>query len=515
MQPQDLGIGRLFESVRDAIVVAEANSGQIILWNQAATEIFGYSRAEAFKLRVEALVPAYLKERHRSGMLRYLETGHGHYIDSHAVLDLPALRKTGEEIRIEMTLSPISPVHGSGSEGRFVLAIIRDVTERKRIEEALRESEEQFRALIQNALDLVTVTEADGTIRYISPSAKRVLGYLPEEMIGTNTADYVHPDDVEKAFGEFAEALAKPGVHSVAVETRFLHKDGSWRWLEGIANNMLNDPITRGVVFNSRDVTDRKQAERDLSQRASELAIANAELEQFAYSISHDLQAPLRSTISFSQILLEDYADELDEEGKDYLGRVVAAGQRMSQMMEGLLTLSRLMSVGMRRETVSLRALAESIVQGLQQSAPERSVKFAMDGNLMVEGDRRLLKTLLENLMANAWKFTLKQPRARIELGTFEQGGVAAYFVRDNGVGFDMNYAGKLFGVFQRLHGADEFEGMGLGLAAVARIVRRHGGQVWAEGEVGRGATIYFTLQHGAGSELNTGQGAKNERLEL
>jgi PAS domain S-box-containing protein len=516
VQPKDLGIGRLFESVRDAIVVSEANSGEIVLWNPVATEIFGYSRAEAFELRVEALVPDYLKARHRAGISRYLETGQGPYIDSRAELVLPALRKTGEEIRIEMTLSSISPVHDSGYEGSFVLAIIRDVTERKRMEEALRESEAQFRALIQNALDLVMVTEADGTIRYISPSAKRVLGYLPEELIGTNTADYIHPDDVEKAFGEFAEALSKPGVHSVAVETRVRHKDGSWRWLEGIANNMLNDRTTRGVVFNHRDVTDRKQAESDLAQRAAELAIANAELEQFAYSVSHDLQAPLRSTISFSQILLEDYADELDEEGKDYLDRVAAAGRRMAQMMEGLLSLSRLMSVEMRRETVNLRALAESIAQGLKQSAPERTVEFAMDGNLVVEGDLRLLRTLLGNLMGNAWKFTSKQPRARIELGTLEHGGVAAYFVRDNGVGFDMTYADKLFGVFQRLHGADEFEGMGVGLATVARIVRRHGGRVWAEGEVGRGATIYFTLRHGAaGLELNAGQGTKNERSEL
>jgi len=515
VQPQDLGIGKLFQSVRDAIVVAEANTEQIVLWNPAATEIFGYSHAEAFKLRVEALVPAYLRAQHRTGLVRYRETGHGPYIDSRTVLELPALRKTGEEIRIEMTLSPISPVQDSGCEGRFVLAIIRDVTERKRTEEALRESEGQFRTLIQNALDLVMVTEADSTIRYISPSSKRVLGYLPEEMIGTNTADYVHPDDLEKAFGEFAEALAEPGVHSVAVETRVRHKDGSWRWLEGIANNMLNDPDTRGVVFNHRDITDRKQAEGDLAQRAAELAIANAELEQFAYSISHDLRAPLRSTISFSQILLEDYADELDEVGKDYLNRVAAAGQQMVQMMEGLLSLSRLMSVEVRRETVNLRALAESITQGLKQRAPERDVDFAMDGDLVVEGDLWLLRTLLENLLDNAWKFTLKQPRARIELGTLEHGSVVTYFVRDNGAGFDMTYADKLFGVFQRLHGADEFEGMGLGLARVARIVRRHGGRVWAEGEVGRGATIYFTLHRGAaGSKSNADQGAKNERSE-
>ncbi len=494
VRPRDVGIGKLFERVRDAVVVAEAGTGRIVLWNPAATEIFGYSPAEALELRVEALVPDHLKARHRAGMSRYLETGRGDYIGSRAVLDLPALRKTGEEIHVELTLSPVDLVHGSESEGRFVLAIVRDVTERKRMEEALRESEGRFRALIQNALDLVMVTEADGAIRYISPSSERVLGYSPQEMLGTNTADYVHPDDLEKAFAEFAEVLSGPGVHPVAVETRVRHKDGSWRWLEGIANNMLGDPSIKGVVFNHRDVTDRKQAERELAQRAAELAIANAELEQFAYSISHDLRAPLRSVTSFSQILLEDYADELDEEGKDYLERVATAGQRMVHMVEGLLNLSRVMRVEMHRETVDLRALAGSIAQGLKQSDPERRVEFAIDGDLVAEGDRWLLRTVLENLLDNAWKFTGEQPRARIELGVVEHEGVPAYFVRDDGAGFDMAYADKLFGVFQRLHGADEFEGTGIGLATVARIVRRHGGRVWAEGKVGRGATFYFTL---------------------
>ena len=494
VRPRDLGIGRLFESVRDAVVVAEAGNGRILLWNPAATGIFGYSAAEALGLRVEALVPDYLRAKHRAGMSRYLETGQGDYIDSGAVLDLPALHKSGEEIRVELTLSPIVPADGSEVEGRLVLAIVRDVTGRKRVEEALRESEGRFRALIQNALDLVMVTEADGTIRYINPASERVLGYSPEEMTGTNTADYVHPDDLEKAFAELAEALSEPGVHPVAVETRVRHRDGSWRWLEGIANNMLDDPGVRGVVFNHRDVTDRKQAERELAQRAAELAIANAELEQFAYSISHDLRAPLRSATSFSQILLEDYADELDEEGKDYLERVAAAGQRMVQMVEGLLNLSRVMRVEIQRETVDLRALAGSITQGLRQSDPERRVEFAIDGDLVAEGDRRLLKTVLENLLGNAWKFTGKQPRAKIEFGTVEHGDAPVYFVRDDGVGFDMAYADKLFRVFQRLHSPDEFEGTGIGLATVARIVRRHGGRVWAEGEVGRGATFYFTL---------------------
>jgi len=498
MQPQDLGIGRLFESVRDAVVVAETNTGQIVLWNPAATQIFGYSLSEALKLRIDALVPEYPEPQHRAGLARYREMGPGAYIDSGALLDLPALHKSGEEIRIEMSLTPISPTRDVVVEGPFALAIIRDVTERKRTEEALRESEEWSRTLIQNALDLIMVTEADGTIRYISPSSERVLGYRPEEIVGTNTADYVNPDDLEKAFDELAKVLSKPGVHPVAVETRVRHKDGTWRWLEGIANNLLEDPSIRGVVFNHRDVTDRKHTERELAQRAAELAIANAELEQFAYSISHDLRASLRSVTSFSQILLEEYADELDEDGKDSLRRVVAAGQRMVQMIEGLLNLSRVMRTQMRREPVNLSELAEDIALGLKQGNPERKVELEIEGDLVAEGDRRLLKLMLDHVLGNAWKFTGKQPRARIEFGAIEHKGMAAYFVRDDGVGFDMAYADKLFGVFQRLHHIDEFEGTGIGLATVTRIVRRHGGRVWAEGEVGRGATIYFTLRNSA-----------------
>lgn len=510
MQPQDLGIGKLFESVRDAVVVAETNTGRIVLWNPAATEIFGYSLSEALKLRIDALVPEHVNPQHWAGLARYRETGHGKYIDSGALLDLPALHKTGEEIRIEMSLTSISTSHNVAVDGPFALALIREVTERKRTEEALRESEEWSSTLIRNALDLIMVTEADGTIRYISPSSERVLGYLPEEVVGTNTADYVNPDDLEKAFDELAKVLSKSGVHPVAVETRVRHKDGTWRWLEGIANNQLDDPSIRGVVFNHRDVTDRKQTERELAQRAAELAIANAELEQFAYSISHDLRASLRTVTSFSQILLEDYADELDEDGKGCLRRVAAAGRRMVQMTEGLLNLSRVMRTQMHRKPVNLSELAEGIALGLKQGDPERKVEFEIEGDLVAEGDRRLLESALYHLLSNAWKFTGKQPRARIEFGATEHEGMVAYFVRDDGVGFDITYADKLFGVFQRLHHMDEFEGTGIGLATVARIVRRHGGRVWAEGEVGRGATISFTLWDSADFTSPSSRGAIN-----
>jgi len=487
-----VGIGKLFESIRDAVVVAEADTGQIVLWNPAATEIFGYSPTEALELSVDDLVPDRLKAQHRAGLDRYRETGHGLYVDSRVLLDLPAVHKTGKEIRIEMSLAPVSPIDDAAAGGRLALAIIRDITERKRIEERLRESEERFRALIQNALDIIMVTDADGTIRYMSPSVERMLGYRPEEMLGTNTADYVHPDDLEKGFKELAEALAKPGVHPVAVETRVRHKDGTWRWLEGIANNLLEDPSVRGLVFNHRDVTERKQAERELARRAAELASSNAELEQFAYSVAHDLRAPLRGISGFSQVLLEDYAAGLDEKGRDYLRRVVIAGQRMGRLIDGLLELSRVTRAEIRYETVDLSGLVEGIAEELKQSDPERRVEFVIEKGLVAEGDRRLLRVALDNLLSNAWKFTEK--RARIEFGVAKYEGAPAYFVRDNGVGFDMAYADKLFGVFQRLHGPDEFEGTGIGLAMAARIVQRHGERMWAEGKVGRGATIYFTL---------------------
>ncbi len=242
-----------------------------------------------------------------------------------------------------------------------------------------------------------------------------------------------------------------------------------------------------------------EEAGRDLSEANRELEVTNRELEAFSYSVSHDLRAPLRSIDGFSQILLEDYVDELDEEGKDYLGRVRAASQRMGRLIDDLLGLSRVTRGTMRRERVSLSALAEEVARELEEANPERRVQFSAQGGLEVWGDPRLLRVALENLIGNAWKFTEKQPEARVEFGHSEKlsntSRVPVYYVRDNGAGFDMAYAGKLFGAFQRLHDPDDFEGTGIGLATVQRVVRRHGGHIWAEGEVGRGATFYFTMR--------------------
>jgi light-regulated signal transduction histidine kinase (bacteriophytochrome) len=235
-------------------------------------------------------------------------------------------------------------------------------------------------------------------------------------------------------------------------------------------------------------------ANANLQQAKAATEAANRELEAFSYSVAHDLRAPLRSIDGFSLALLEDCADVLDEAGKQHLRFVREAAQDMAALIDGLLSLSRVTRSELRRETVDLAELARGIFVQLHRAAPDRNVETVIADDLFAEGDARLLRGLLENLLGNAWKFTGKQAAARIEIGVTQAGGERAYFVRDNGAGFDMTYAGKLFGAFQRLHSATEFEGTGIGLATVQRIVYRHGGRVWAESEVDRGATFYFTL---------------------
>ena len=237
-----------------------------------------------------------------------------------------------------------------------------------------------------------------------------------------------------------------------------------------------------------------KQSEEALQKANDELNVTNKEMESFSYSVSHDLRAPLRGIDGFSQVLLKNYSDKLDEQGKDYLQRVRLATQRMGILIDDMLSLSRVTRSEMKHELVDLSKLVQSIAAELQKSQPERQVEFIITPGVTANGDARLLRILLENLLGNAWKFTGTHPKARIEFGVTQVGGEQVYFIRDDGAGFDMAYADKLFGVFQRLHRADEFPGTGVGLATVQRVTHRHGGRVWGEGEVEKGATFYFTL---------------------
>jgi PAS domain S-box-containing protein len=231
-----------------------------------------------------------------------------------------------------------------------------------------------------------------------------------------------------------------------------------------------------------------------VQERTTELAAANRELEAFCYSVSHDLRAPLRSIDGFSQMLLEDYGDRLERDGREHLNRVRAASQRMAILIDDLLELSRLTRSELCREPVELSTLVATIAGDLRETQPDRNVRFVIAENVTDNGDQQLLRVMFENLLGNAWKFTSKHAHACIEFGATRNGEETVYFVRDDGAGFDMAYADKLFGAFQRLHGASEFDGTGIGLATVQRIIQRHGGRIWAEGEVEKGATFYFTL---------------------
>jgi light-regulated signal transduction histidine kinase (bacteriophytochrome) len=269
-----------------------------------------------------------------------------------------------------------------------------------------------------------------------------------------------------------------------------------------------------GTFGISRDITERKQAEGALQKAKLELEAANQELEAFSYSVSHDLRAPLRSVDGYSRALLEDYAELLPLEGRKFLEHVRSSAHRMGDLIEDLLELSKVTRAHLNSVPVDLTRLAEDILAELQRTYPGRSVRWSVAPNLTARGDPRLLQVVLENLLNNAWKYTSKEEQAEIEFGATSANGQTTYFVRDNGAGFDMAYAHRLFGAFQRLHTTTEFPGTGIGLATVQRIIHRHGGRIWAESALGQGATFFFTLPALENAQPKLAQAEKDSMIK-
>ena len=351
-------------------------------------------------------------------------------------------------------------------------------------------------AIVKSSDDAIVGGTTGGLITTWNPAAEKIYGYQAEEIIG-QPLTILCP--AERA-GEIEETLATIGRGERAVhgETVRRRKDGR-TFPASVTTSPIHDEDGRliGVSAIARDITEQDQARAvaEVRRRADDLERVNQSLESFTYAVAHDLRAPLRALGGYSSALIEDCADGLGEAGRGYAERILVASGQMSALIDGLLILSRIARAEMHLESVDLGAEVARVAADLQRGAPGRRVHFAIERPVQARADRRLLRTVLENLVENAWKFTSGRDDALIEFGTVPAGDAAVCcYVRDDGAGFDPHYAGKLFQPFQRLHAVSDFPGTGIGLASVKQIVGRHGGRAWAESAVGEGATFYFTL---------------------
>jgi PAS domain S-box-containing protein len=453
-------------------------TGRFLNVNDAMTTLSGYNREELFAMGPGALLDDESNKIFTERARRQLA---GEKVDP--TIEYKVKKKDGSFIFVNLNVA-FSKVNPS-----TVFVIGHDVTERKKAEDQIRESEERFRALSETSPIGVGVSSADGVLLYANRSYELILGYNPTELTGKKASDlYWDPADRQS----WVSSMQNGGVVR-NVETRLKRKDGTPIWVSINVSPVFYGSM-QAVMGTIQDITERKEAEEALKRYAADLEISNKELESFSYSVSHDLRAPLRGIDGFSNALLEDYEDQLDEQGKDYLKRIRSSSQLMSQLIDGLLKLSRTARAEMCPEKVNLSGIVRSISEDLKQSQLDRNAEFIISQEIIAYGDRSLLDAVLRNLLENAWKFTAKCSETRIEFGVVQQDGKPVYYVKDNGIGFDIRYYDKLFKVFSRLHNQNDYPGTGIGLANVQRIVRRHGGQIWADSETGKGATFYFTL---------------------
>ncbi|MDY7230280.1 PAS domain S-box protein [Hyalangium rubrum] len=384
------------------------------------------------------------------------------------------------------------------------MSLVKDVTKARQTEEEKRRTEQRFQLLVEIAREGIWTIDATNRTNYVNRYMADLLGYSVEEMLGKPLFYFM--DEEGQAIAHENLRRRRQGI-SETFDFKLIRKDGTALWTS-ISTTPIKDEHGDyvGSMATLTDITERRRAEeqvrklnaeleRRIAERTAELEFSNRELEAFAYSVAHDLRTPLRSIASFSDALTEDCASRLDDTGLDYLRRIRGGAQRMAELIDGILALSRVNRTTLASKPCDLSAMARSIAEQLQVLQPERKAHFLIQEGLVDRGDPQLLRSVLENLLSNAWKFTRERPLAEIELGVKqESSGGRTYFVKDNGAGFNMEYRDKLFGVFQRLHTQSEFEGTGVGLATVERIIRRHGGRIWGEGQPGRGACFSFTL---------------------
>jgi PAS domain S-box-containing protein len=487
----------LLEASLDPLVTI-GRDGRITDVNAATEKVTGCSRQDLVGNDFSDYFTE--PEKARKGYQQVFQEGY--------VKDYP-LEIRHKDGRINSVLYNASVYRDEKGEVSGVFAAARDITERKRMEDMLRESEERYRTVANFTYDWEYWRSPDGKLLYISPSCERITGYCAEEFLAKpDLMDaIVHPDD-HFLFEQHTFLVQHSGTEQKVheVDFRILRRDGEIRWIAHACQIIRrSDGTSLGRRATNRDITERKQAEEEVRKlnveleqrvrdRTVQLEATNKELEAFSYSVSHDLRAPLRAIDGFSRLMLEDYAEKLDDEGKRYLGVIRDNTHKMGQLIDDLLTLSRLGRKEINVSNIDMARLAKAVFNETKLDAPERKVKCTIKKLPDACGDQAMIRQVFANLLSNAIKFTKPTDVAIIEIGCSNGENENVYCVKDNGVGFDMQYADKLFGVFQRLHSSEEFEGTGVGLALVQRIIFRHGGRVWAEGKVNGGACFYFTL---------------------
>ena len=405
-----------------------------------------------------------------------------------------------------LSLATYSPrIYSDGDKELFatIVNMLGTVLERMRAEKALQISERRYRELLTNIAEGMAIVDLEEDILFANKAFSDMLGYTESELVEMNILDIVADEDKAVILTQTEE---RQKGKSTAYTHRFVRKDGEQRIVRVSAvPSRDDDGQVDGSIAVITDITERilkdreiqklnEELSRRVEERTAELAAANKELEAFSYSVSHDLRAPLRTIDGFSQALMEDYSDVIDDTGRDFLRRVRSAAGRMASLIEDLLVLSRVTRAEMDRTDVDLSKIAGDIIDEFREMEPERMVDVEISDDVHVRCDQRLIKLVLQNLLDNAWKFTSKKENAIIEFGSEDRDGEPVFYVKDNGAGFNMDHRDKLFVPFQRLHHVEDFEGSGIGLATVQRIINRHGGKVWAESTINEGSTFYFTI---------------------
>lgn len=502
-------IAGIIGSAMDAIITVDAEQ-RVVLFNAAAEQMFGCSAKEAFGKLLDRFIPERFRAAHREHIPAFART----HVTKRRMGELGAVfgvRASGDEFPMEASISQVE----AGGQ-RLYTVILRDISTRKQAEEELRRSEERFRLLVEGVEEYaIYLVDPEGKVMSWNSGAERIKGYQAQEIIGRHFSVFYPEED---------QASGKPTIHlnlarergKVEDEGQRVRKDGSRFWASTSITALRDDQgRLYGFAKVARDITERKRTEEMIQQlneeleqrviqRTAQLEAANRELEAFSYSVSHDLRAPLRAVAGFSRILREEYEPQLPAEAQQYLHRVQENAQQMGRLIDDLLAFSRLGRQALNRQPVALADLAGGALRELLEEQAERHVQVIIGDLPLCQADPILLKQVFVNLLANALKFTRQREAPAIEIGCCREAGNQndpVYFVKDNGVGFDMKYVHKLFGVFQRLHRAEEYEGTGVGLATVQRIIHRHGGSIWAEAQLGQGATFYFTLGKSASLE--------------